>query len=127
MDTAGPETHPLTAGTRRSRVILPILDTAQVGIRVVSRRSRAITVPVGNSSGGPAVGPEQASEPAVLDDVARPFAVEPGVRERGACCRYRRPVGGHSTCWLARLPGGQKVASSNLAVPTIFLPLIPSS
>ena len=28
---------------------------------------------------------------------------------------------GYSAAWLARLSGGQKVASSNLAIPTIFL------
>ena len=28
---------------------------------------------------------------------------------------------GYSAAWLARLSGGQKVASSNLAIPTIFV------
>lgn len=30
---------------------------------------------------------------------------------------------GYSAAWLARLSGGQKVASSNLAIPTIFFVL----
>ena len=35
--------------------------------------------------------------------------------------RFIQPVfSGRSAAWLARLTGGQKVASSNLAVPTIF-------
>ena len=37
------------------------------------------------------------------------------------CCRLNSGMSGCSAAWLARLTGGQKVVSSTLIIPTIFL------
>ena len=46
------------------------------------------------------------------------------IKKKGAilvCCRNDSASSGCSAAWLARLTGGQKVVSSTLIIPTIFL------